>query len=84
MPIRLAITAKGQVTLPKAVLEHLGAKPSQQLCATFLPDGRVELRAAGAAPSVTRARGALHRERTEPVSLAEMQNAIERSAGGPG
>jgi bifunctional DNA-binding transcriptional regulator/antitoxin component of YhaV-PrlF toxin-antitoxin module len=84
MPIQLTVTAKGQVTLRQAVLKHLGIKPGHKLGATLLPDGRVEMRAAGSAPSVTRARGALHRERTGPVFLAEMQNAIERSAGGPG
>jgi bifunctional DNA-binding transcriptional regulator/antitoxin component of YhaV-PrlF toxin-antitoxin module len=82
MPIQLTITAKGQVTLRQAVLEHLGIKPGNKLGATLLPDGRVELRAAGAAPSVTNVRGALHRTRKRPVSLAEMQDAIKRGAGG--
>jgi len=82
MPIQLTITAKGQVTLRQAVLEHLGIKPGHKLGATLLPDGRVELRAAGSAPSVTSVRGALHRNRKRPVSLAEMQDAIKRGAGG--
>lgn len=82
MPIQLTITAKGQVTLRQAVLDHLGIKPGSKLGATLLPDGRVELRAADAAPSVTNVRGALQRNRKRPVSLDEMQDAIKRGASG--
>ncbi len=42
----LTVTAKGQVTLRKDVLEHLGVGPWQKLCVERLPDGCVEVRAA--------------------------------------
>ena len=42
----LTITAKGQVTLKKDVLEHLGVAPGEKLSVEKLPDGRVEVRAA--------------------------------------
>ncbi len=82
MALQLTITAKGQVTLRQSVLEHLGIKPGHKVGVALLPDGRVELRAADAAPSVTRVRGALHRNRKRPVSLEEMQEAIERGPRG--
>jgi hypothetical protein len=78
MSLQLTITAKGQVTLRHAVLQHLGAKPDQKIDVAFLPDGRVELRAVDDAPRIDRLRGALWRSEQRPVSLAEMQAAIER------
>ncbi|HWA23049.1 MAG TPA: AbrB/MazE/SpoVT family DNA-binding domain-containing protein, partial [Caulobacterales bacterium] len=41
----LTVTAKGQVTLRKDVLEHLGVAPGDQISVEKLPDGRVEVRA---------------------------------------
>jgi bifunctional DNA-binding transcriptional regulator/antitoxin component of YhaV-PrlF toxin-antitoxin module len=78
MSIQLLITAKGQVTLRQSVLHHLGARPGQKIDVALLPDGRVELRALDEAPLITRLRGALKRSGQRVVSLAEMQEAIER------
>ena len=80
MPLHLTITAKGQVTLRQAVLAHLSTAPGQKVEVALLPNGRVELRAADAAPAIARLRGALRRPGRRPVSLAEMQEAIERGA----
>ncbi len=81
MPLQLTIAAKGQVTLRKAVLDHLRVRPGQKIKVSLLPDGRVELRAAETTASIARLRGALRRPRHRPVSLAEMQEAVERGAG---
>lgn len=43
---KLKITAKGQVTLRKEVLEHLGVSPGAQIEVTKLAGGRIEVRAA--------------------------------------
>lgn len=42
----LTVTAKGQVTLRKDVLKHLGVSPGARLVVEKLPDGRLEMRAA--------------------------------------
>ena len=42
----LTVTAKGQVTLRKDVLEHIGVKPGEKISVEKLPDGRVEVKAA--------------------------------------
>jgi AbrB family looped-hinge helix DNA binding protein len=42
----LTVTAKGQVTLRKDVLQHLGVRPGEQIALDKLPDGRIEVRAA--------------------------------------
>ena len=40
----LTITAKGQVTLRKEVLEHLGVQPGEQVTVDLMPDGSVSVR----------------------------------------
>jgi len=42
----LTVTAKGQVTLRKDVLEHLGVHPGEKITVNKLPDGRIEVIAA--------------------------------------
>ena len=42
----LTVTAKGQVTLRKDILEHLGVAPGDQISVQKLPDGKVEVTAA--------------------------------------
>ena len=42
----LTVTAKGQVTLKKDVLEHLGVGPGARISVEKLPDGRIEVSAA--------------------------------------
>ena len=43
---RLTVTAKGQVTLRKDVLKHLGVGPGEKIEVELLPGGRVEAKAA--------------------------------------
>ena len=78
--LELTITAKGQVTLKQAVLDHLNVGPGQKVSVSLLPDGRVELNPAEAQPDIRRLRGILRREGQKPVSLEEMQAAIEAGA----
>jgi bifunctional DNA-binding transcriptional regulator/antitoxin component of YhaV-PrlF toxin-antitoxin module len=80
MNVELTVTAKGQDTLRKTVLDHLGIKPGQRVSAALLPDGRVELRSAEMVPDISALRGVLRRPGQKPVSLEEMQEAIERGA----
>jgi len=40
----LTITARGQVTLHKDVLRHLGVQPGEKITLEKLPDGRVALK----------------------------------------
>lgn len=78
MRVELTVTAKGQVTLRQAVLDHLGVKPGGRIDVELLPDGRVELRPAGTRPDLTSLRGILRRPGRKPVTLQEMQDAIEK------
>ena len=81
MALELTITAKGQVTLKQAVLDHLNINPGQKVGVSLMPDGRVELTPAAANPDIRSLRGALRRPGQRRVSLEEMQAAIEAGEG---
>ena len=78
----LTITAKGQVTLRKEVLRHLGVEPGQKIEVDTLPDGRVELRAAKKTGSIENFIGCLHRPGMKALTLEEISEAIERGWAG--
>jgi len=42
----LTVTAKGQVTLRKDILQHLGVQPGEKIAVDKRPDGRIEIKAA--------------------------------------
>jgi hypothetical protein len=46
MPLELTVTAKGQVTLQRAVLDHLGVVLGPKVSVSLLENGRIELVAA--------------------------------------
>lgn len=77
MAIGLTIAAKGQVTLRRAVLDHLGLKPGDKVGVSLTRDRRVELAPMSAAHDVSGASGLLRRPGQRRISLQEMQEAIE-------
>ena len=77
----LTITAKGQVTFRRAVLDHLGARPGDKLVLDLLPDGRAEVRAAPGG-DISAFIGCLARGGEAPVSIADMNEAIARGWAG--
>ena len=77
MTLELTVTAKGQVTLRRAVLDHLGVVPGDKVSVSLLESGRVELVGAAVRDDIKSLRGALRRSGQRPVSLQEMQEAIE-------
>ena len=79
MALELTVTAKGQVTLRRAALDHLGVMPGDKISVALLENGRIELVAAAVAHDIKSLRGALRRSGQRPVSLEEMQEAIEAS-----
>ena len=82
MSIELSVTAKGQITLKRSVLQHMDIKPGEKVDVTLLPDGRVELRPAARKPDIARLRGILKRPGQAVASLEDMQRAIEEGAAG--
>ena len=72
----LTVTAKGQVTLRKDLLEHLGVGPGQQITVDKLPDGRIEVRAA-ATGEISALFGMLKKKGGPSLSIDQM-NEIAR------
>ena len=72
MGTTLTITAKGQVTLRKEVLRHLGVKPGEKIVVDFLPAGRAELRAAKSLASIDGFVGCLRGTGSRRLSTEEI------------
>ena len=84
MGTTLTITAKGQVTLRKDVLRHLGVEPGDKVVVDFLPNSRAELRAAKSPATIDGFIGCLQRSGSTPLSIEEIAEiAVEGWAGRP-
>jgi len=73
----LTVTARGQVTFRREVLQHLGIQPGEKIELDLLPDGRAELRAARPASSFHQLRGILKgKTNGARLSIEEINEAI--------
>jgi len=78
----LTITAKGQVTLRKDLLDHLGAHPGDKIAVEKLPDGRIEVRAARPAGKISDAFEFLKRENGPTLSIDQMNEIAAQGWAG--
>ena len=72
----LTVTAKGQVTLRKDLLEHLGVRPGEKVSVEKLPDGRVEVKAARPTGKISDAFDFLKRKGGPSLSIEEINKII--------
>lgn len=72
----LTVTAKGQVTLRKEVLQHLGVQPGDKIVTELLPNGKVEIHAAKRSGSIENFIGLLSRPDQKPLSVEEVNEII--------
>jgi AbrB family looped-hinge helix DNA binding protein len=78
----LTVTAKGQVTLRKDLLQHLGIQPGEKVAVEKLPDGRIEVKAARPSGKISDAFNLLKREGGPVFSIEEInQIAADGWAG---
>ena len=70
----LTVTAKGQVTLRKDLLRHLGVQPGERVDVDMLPDGRIEVRAASSAGDIAEAFGLLKRPGGPCLSVEQIKD----------
>jgi antitoxin PrlF len=68
----LTITAKGQVTLKRDLLKHLGVSPGEKIEADKLPDGRIVVRAMAQDGAITDFFGCLAQRRGPKFTIDEM------------
>ena len=79
----LTVTARGQVTFRKEVLQHLGIKPGEKIELSLLPGGTAALKAAEPADSI----GALAeflkgKTNGRVLSVEEINEAIGEAGAG--
>lgn len=71
----LTVTARGQVTFRKEVLQHLGIKPGQKIELDLLPDGRAELKAAKPTGTIDDFLGLLTGKTEKAATIKEINEA---------
>lgn len=71
----LSVTAKGQVTLRKDLLRHLGVVPGEKIKISKLPNGRIEVAAARSSGPISGIFDILKRAEQPSLSIDEI-NAI--------
>jgi antitoxin PrlF len=81
MSVILTVTAKGQVTLRREVLEHLGVRPGDQLEVDLLPAARVQLRAKAGKP-ISSIFGMLKGEAERAMTIEEISEATAAAWAG--
>ena len=73
----LTTTSKGQLTLKRDLLQHLGVSPGEQLEFEKLPNGEVRIRAARPCGNIEAIVGLLAGKTDKVATLEDMQEAIE-------
>jgi bifunctional DNA-binding transcriptional regulator/antitoxin component of YhaV-PrlF toxin-antitoxin module len=78
----LTVTSKGQVTLRKELLRHLGVQPGEKVDIAMLPGGRVEVRATRPKGKISDAFGMLKREGQPTLSIEEINEITTQGWAG--
>jgi bifunctional DNA-binding transcriptional regulator/antitoxin component of YhaV-PrlF toxin-antitoxin module len=78
----LTVTAKGQVTFRKDVLQHLGIRPGEKIELNLLPDGRGILQAARQPGTIDGFVGLLAGRVTKVATLEEINAAAAQGWAG--
>lgn len=80
--VSLTVTSKGQVTLRKELLAHLGVEPGQRIDVEALPGGRLQLHAEQATGSIDGFIGLLAGRSSHRASLEELSEAASSGWSG--
>lgn len=78
----LTVTAKGQVTLRKDVLEHMGIRPGDKLVLNKLPGGGIAVKAARRTGKISDLFGMLKRKGQPKLTIAQINEAIAKGWAG--
>lgn len=78
----LTVTSKGQVTLRKDLLQHLGVEPGQKIEVIQLPGGRIEVRAARSGGTIDGFIGLLAGKTQKVATLDEINAATAEGWAG--
>jgi len=78
----LSVTAKGQITLRKDMLRHLGVHPGDKIVMSKLLDGRIEVRAARPAGQISDVFNFLKKHDGSSLSTEEINKIAARGWAG--
>lgn len=78
----LTITAKGQVTLRKDLLNHLGVRPGETVTVSKLPDGGIEVRPAQPRGRISDVFNSLKRKGGPRLSIEQINKIAEQGWSG--
>jgi bifunctional DNA-binding transcriptional regulator/antitoxin component of YhaV-PrlF toxin-antitoxin module len=78
----LTVTSKGQVTLRREALRHLGVRPGDKIDYELGPEGRIVLSAKARGKPISRLFGMLKREGDPKLSIDEVNEIIADSWAG--
>jgi len=78
----LTVTAKGQVTLRKDLLEHLGVQPGERIAVDKLPDGRIEIKAVPPSSKISDVFDLLKRKSGPSLSIEDINKVTRRGWAG--
>jgi bifunctional DNA-binding transcriptional regulator/antitoxin component of YhaV-PrlF toxin-antitoxin module len=78
----LTVTSKGQVTLRKDVLDHLGVQPGQRISVDKLPDGRVVVSAEHAREPISAVFNVLKRDNRPALSIDDINDVAAQGWAG--
>ena len=78
----LTITGKGQVTLRKDLLKHLGVQPGEKIVVDKLPNGRIEMKAVRPTGHISDVFNFLKRENRPSLSIEEINEIAARGWAG--
>ena len=76
----LTVTERGQVTLRKEYLQHLGVQPGEKIELTLLPNGRGELRAVRPKGRIEDLFGCLAGKTNVRLTIEEINDATAEAA----
>lgn len=80
--IKLKITAKGQVTLKKEVLDHLGARPGDEIEIDLVPKGQANIHGLKPRQPIESIFGIFAHKAKRSRSIEEINEAIEAGWAG--
>jgi len=78
----LTVTAKGQVTLRKELLKHLGVQPGEKIAVDKHPDGRIEMKAARPTGKISDVFNLFKRRHGPSLSIEELNKVARRGWAG--
>jgi AbrB family looped-hinge helix DNA binding protein len=78
----LKVTSKGQVTLRKNIMAHLGIAPGDKIDLETMPDGRVEMKATRKTVKFLDLFGMLKQENGPVLTIEDMNEIIRKGWAG--